>query len=81
MFAYGFLHRDQLSEILRGRASITGLLGELIDAHELVLSTAQPAATDDGQAEHSWARDFAARLADFLYVRRPRSRDTLRRSS
>jgi hypothetical protein len=25
----------------------------------LVLSTAQPAATNDGQADHSWARDFA----------------------
>jgi hypothetical protein len=59
VFAYHFLHRDQLSEILRGRASTTGFLGELIDAHELVLSTTQPAATDDGQADHSWARDFA----------------------
>jgi starvation-inducible DNA-binding protein len=58
VFAHDFLHHDQLSQILR-RASISGLLSELIDAHDLVLSTAQPAATNDGQADHSWARDFA----------------------
>jgi starvation-inducible DNA-binding protein len=59
VFAHDFLHGDPRSQILRGRASITGLLSELIDAHDLVLSTAQPAATNDGQADHSWARDFA----------------------
>jgi starvation-inducible DNA-binding protein len=59
VFANDFLHRDPLSQILRGRASITGLLSELVDAHDLVLSTAQPAATHDGQADHSWAREFA----------------------
>jgi starvation-inducible DNA-binding protein len=60
VFAHDFLHGDQLSQILlRGRASITGLFSELIDAHDLVLSTAQPAATSDAQTHYSWTRDFA----------------------
>ena len=59
VFAHDFLQHDQVSQILRGRTSITGLLSELIDAHELVLSTAQPAATNEGITDHAWARDFA----------------------
>jgi starvation-inducible DNA-binding protein len=59
VFAHDFLHRNPLSEILRGRASITGLLNELIEAHDLVLTMARPAATNDGHADHSRARDYA----------------------
>ena len=59
VFAGDFLHRTQFSQLLRGRASATRLLAELLDAHESVLHAALPTRTKDGQVSHSWTRDFA----------------------
>jgi starvation-inducible DNA-binding protein len=59
VFAGDFLHRTQFSQLLRGRASATRLLAELLDAHESVLNAALPAQTKDGQESRSWTRDFA----------------------
>jgi starvation-inducible DNA-binding protein len=59
VFAGDFLHRTQFSQLLRGRASATRLLAELLDAHESVLNAALPTRTKDGQVSHSWTRDFA----------------------
>jgi starvation-inducible DNA-binding protein len=42
-----------------GRASIARLLHELLEAHELVLSTALPTGTNDARSDQSWNRDFA----------------------
>jgi starvation-inducible DNA-binding protein len=60
VFAGDFLHRTQFSQLLRGRASATHLLVELLDAHESVLNAALPSRTRDGQLNGSWTRDFAA---------------------
>ena len=59
VFAGDFLHRTQFSQLLRGRASATRLLAELLDAHESVLNAALPTRTKDGQVNHSWTRDFS----------------------
>lgn len=59
VFAGDFLHRTQFSQLLRGRASATRLLAELLDAHESVLNAALPTQTKDGQVNRSWTRDFA----------------------
>jgi starvation-inducible DNA-binding protein len=59
VFAGDFLHRTQFSQLLRGRASTTHLMAELLDAHESVLSAALPTGTHDGHVDRSWARDFA----------------------
>ena len=42
VFAGDFLHRTQFSQLLRGRASATHLLAELLDAHESALNAALP---------------------------------------
>ena len=47
VFAGDFLHRKQFSQLLRGRASATLLLAELLDAHESVLNTAPPTGTSE----------------------------------
>jgi hypothetical protein len=44
---------------LRGRASLVRLLRELLEAHELVMSTALPAGTNDAPNDRPWFRDFA----------------------
>jgi starvation-inducible DNA-binding protein len=59
VFAGDFLHRTQFSQLLRGRASATHLLGEILDAHESVLNAALPTQTKDGQVSRSWTRDLA----------------------
>src|ERR1700690_3488913 len=59
VFAGDFLHRTQFSQLLRGRASTTHLLAELLDAHESVLGAALPTGTNDGQVNRSWTREFA----------------------
>jgi starvation-inducible DNA-binding protein len=59
VFAGDFLHRTQFSQLLRGRASATHLLAELLDAHEFALNAALPTQTKDGQVNRSWTRDFA----------------------
>jgi starvation-inducible DNA-binding protein len=59
VFAGDFLHRTQFSQLLRGRASTTHLLAELLDAHESVLSAALPTGANDGRVNRSWTRDFA----------------------
>jgi starvation-inducible DNA-binding protein len=56
VFAGDFLHRRQFSQLLRGRASITRLLVDLVDAHESVLL---PIPAGDGQVNPAWTRDFA----------------------
>lgn len=58
VFAGDFLHPTQFSQLLRGRASATLLLRELLDAHESVLSAALPSRTSEEQL-NGWARDFA----------------------
>jgi starvation-inducible DNA-binding protein len=58
VFAGDFLHRTQFSQLLRGRASATHLLAELLDAHESVLNAALPTRTQEGQSNRSWTRDF-----------------------
>lgn len=60
VFAGDFLHHTQFSQLLRGRASATRLLAELLDAHESVLNAALPTRTNDGQVSRSWTRDFSA---------------------
>ena len=59
VFAGDFLHAAQFSQMLHGRASITCLLGELLDAHEMVLSVTLPAGTNAAQVDRAWMRDFA----------------------
>ena len=59
VFAGDFLHGTQFSQLLRGRASATRLLVELLDAHESVLNAALPTRTKDGQVNRSWTRDFS----------------------
>jgi starvation-inducible DNA-binding protein len=59
VFAGDFLHRTQLSQLLRGRASATLLLAELLDAHESVLNAALSPGTNEQQLNGSWTRDFA----------------------
>lgn len=59
VFAGDFLHRTQFSQLLRGRASATLLLAELLDAHECVLNAALPTGTNEDQLNGSWTRDFA----------------------
>jgi starvation-inducible DNA-binding protein len=59
VFAGDFLHRTQFSQLLRGRASATLLLAELLDAHESVLNAALPTGTNEEQLNGSWTRDFA----------------------
>lgn len=59
VFAGDFLHRTQFSQLLRGRASTTHLLAELLDAHESVLGAALPTGTNDAHVNRSWTRDFA----------------------
>jgi starvation-inducible DNA-binding protein len=59
VFAGDFLHRTQFSQLLRGRASATLLLADLLDAHESVLNAAQPTGTNEKQLNGSWPRDFA----------------------
>jgi starvation-inducible DNA-binding protein len=59
IFASDFLHRTQFSQLLRGRASATDLLAELLDAHESVLNAALPTQAKDAQVNRSWTRDFA----------------------
>src|ERR1700730_19096791 len=59
VFAGDFLHRTRFSQLLRGRASATRLLAELLDAHESVLNAALPTRTKDGQVNRSWTRDFS----------------------
>ena len=59
VFAGDFLHRTQFSQLLRGRASVTLLLTELLDAHESVLNAALPTGANEEQLNGSWARDFA----------------------
>jgi starvation-inducible DNA-binding protein len=44
---------------IRGRASIARVLRELLEVHELVLSTALPTGTNDALSDQSWNRDFA----------------------
>jgi starvation-inducible DNA-binding protein len=60
VLAGDFLQRTQFSQLLRGRAPVTHLLAELVDAHESILSTALPTGATDGQANRSWTHDFAA---------------------
>jgi starvation-inducible DNA-binding protein len=59
VFAGDFLHGTQFSQSLRGRASATLLLAELLDAHESVLNAALPTGTNEDQLNGSWSRDFA----------------------
>ena len=59
VFAGDFLHRTQFAQLHRGRASVTHLLRELIDAHEAVLNAALPTGADDAQGNRAWTRDFA----------------------
>jgi starvation-inducible DNA-binding protein len=59
VFAGDFLQRNQVSSLLRGRASITRLLVDLVDAHESALSAAQPVQGSDGSVSPAWTRDFA----------------------
>lgn len=59
VFAGDFLHPSQVSQLLRGRASITRLLVDLVDAHESVLNAVLPILTGDGQVDPPWTRDFA----------------------
>jgi len=54
-----FLHGTQFYQSPPGRGSNARLLRELVEAHELVLSAAQPAGTNDVRGDRSWARDFA----------------------
>lgn len=58
VFAGDFLQRTQFSQLLRGRASVTLLLTELLDAHDSVLNAALPTGTNDEQLK-GWTRDFA----------------------
>jgi starvation-inducible DNA-binding protein len=59
VFAGDFLQREHLSQSPRGRASVTRLLLDLVDAHESALNAAQPEPGSDGSANYAWTRDFA----------------------
>jgi starvation-inducible DNA-binding protein len=59
VFAGDFLHSNQFSQSLRGRALITHLLMDLVDAHEAALSLAQPLQATDEGVDSPWTRDFA----------------------
>jgi hypothetical protein len=55
VFASDFLQGTQFFRAQRGRWSLMGLLRNLLERHELVLSAARPVGRDD----RSWAHDFA----------------------
>jgi DNA-binding ferritin-like protein len=55
IFASDFLQGAQSSSVHRGRWSLPGLMRDLLDRHELVLSAARPSGRDD----RSWAHEFA----------------------
>jgi DNA-binding ferritin-like protein len=55
VFASDFLRGTQFSGARRGRWSLTGLMRDLLDRHELVLSVARPA----GREDRCWTYDFA----------------------
>jgi starvation-inducible DNA-binding protein len=59
VFARDFLEGTQFSHALRGRASPVKLLRDLLDAHELVFSVANPTGLNDERMNRSWTRDFA----------------------
>src|SRR5271170_852430 len=56
VFAGDFVKDTQCSCLQLGRKAAFRLVGELLDAHESVLNTAQPARVS---GDHEWARDFA----------------------
>jgi DNA-binding ferritin-like protein len=55
VFASDFLQGGQSTCVHRGRWSPAGLMRDLLERHELVLSLARPVGRDD----RSWAHDFA----------------------
>jgi hypothetical protein len=55
VFASDFLRGGQSTCVHRGRWSPAGLMRDLLERHELVLSLARPVERDD----RSWAHDFA----------------------
>lgn len=59
VLAGNFLQGTQFSYALRGRQSPIRLLRDLLDAHEMVLSAAQPTGRTEMQSDPSWTRDFA----------------------
>lgn len=59
VFAGDFLRRIRHFPLPPGRASITRLLAEIVDAHESTLNAALPSAAFDGHADRAWTRDFA----------------------
>jgi DNA-binding ferritin-like protein len=59
VFAGVFLQETQFSYALRGRASPVRLLGDLYDAHELLLSTARSGERGDARDCSPSNRDFA----------------------
>jgi starvation-inducible DNA-binding protein len=56
VFAGDFVKDTQCSCLQLGRRAAFRLVCELLDAHESVLNTAQPARVS---GDHKWARDFA----------------------
>jgi starvation-inducible DNA-binding protein len=56
VFAGDFVKDTQCSCLRLGRKAAFRLVGELLDAHESVLNTAQPTRVS---GDHKWARDFA----------------------
>jgi starvation-inducible DNA-binding protein len=56
VFAGDFVKDSQCSCLRLGRKAAFRLVGELLDAHESVLNTAQPTRVG---GDHKWARDFA----------------------
>jgi starvation-inducible DNA-binding protein len=56
VFAGDFVKDTQCSRLRLGRKTAFRLVGELLDAHESVLNTAQPTRVS---GDHEWARDFA----------------------
>ncbi|HUA23717.1 MAG TPA: ferritin-like domain-containing protein [Steroidobacteraceae bacterium] len=58
VFGGDFLRAIPCTQSLHGRAGLTKLLGELLEAHDTVLTAASPAGANDLQRK-SWLRDFA----------------------
>jgi starvation-inducible DNA-binding protein len=56
VFAGDFVKDTRCSCLQLGRKAAFRLVGELLEAHESVLNTAQPARVS---GDHKWARDFA----------------------
>jgi starvation-inducible DNA-binding protein len=59
IFAGDFLQSSQFSGGLRSAQARSGLLSEIFDAHELILSAAGQGGKGDGATDNSSVRDFA----------------------